>query len=82
MGRRFPEFVHQVFNKCQAGRSIRVQTESRGGTSGHTAQILRHSFDMRLALVALVAAMVMGVVLAAPIAWFRTRRLALRARRP
>jgi predicted permease len=34
----------------------------------------RIAFDMRLALVALVAAVVMGVVLAAPIAWFNLRR--------
>ena len=32
------------------------------------------SFDMRLGLVALIAAIVMGVVLAAPIAWFNLRR--------
>jgi predicted permease len=32
------------------------------------------SFDMRLGLMALVAAIVMGVVLAAPIAWFNLRR--------
>src|SRR3984957_18968370 len=34
----------------------------------------RIAFDMRLALVALVGAIVMGVVLAAPIAWFSLRR--------
>jgi predicted permease len=34
----------------------------------------RIAFDTRLALVALVAAIVMGVVLAAPIAWFNLRR--------
>jgi predicted permease len=34
----------------------------------------RIAFDARLALVALVAAMVMGVVLAVPIAWFNLRR--------
>jgi predicted permease len=34
----------------------------------------RIAFDMRLALVALVAAIVMGFVLAAPIAWFSLRR--------
>jgi predicted permease len=34
----------------------------------------RIAFDTRLALVALVAAIIMGVVLAAPIAWFNLRR--------
>src|SRR6266481_1104417 len=34
----------------------------------------RIAFDVRLALVALVAAVAMGVVLAAPIAWFNLRR--------
>jgi predicted permease len=34
----------------------------------------RIAFDVRLALVALVAAIVMGLVLAAPIAWFNLRR--------
>jgi putative ABC transport system permease protein len=34
----------------------------------------RIAFDGRLALVALVAAMVMGIVLAVPIAWFNLRR--------
>jgi predicted permease len=32
------------------------------------------SFDMRLGLVALIAAIVLGIVLAAPIAWFNLRR--------
>jgi len=34
----------------------------------------RIAFDIRLALVALVGAIVMGIVLAAPIAWFNLRR--------
>src|SRR5271154_2222267 len=34
----------------------------------------RIAFDIRLALVALVGAMAMGIVLAAPIAWFNLRR--------